>query len=78
MIEGRIRPEKVLRIFRFVIVTKFVMMTSSFGIIIRERKSVKVRFFPVNFRRAKANAASVMTRSIAAVVTTVKNTVLAR
>ena len=54
--------------FRLVIVTKLVIMTSSFGIIIRERKSVKVRFFPVNFRRAKANAASVMTMSMAAVV----------
>ena len=45
---------KVFRRFRFVIVTKFVMTTSSAGIIIRERKSVKTRFFPGKLSLAKA------------------------
>ena len=37
-------------------VTKLVMITSSFGIIIRERNKVKARFFPRNSSLAKAKA----------------------
>ena len=53
-------------------------MTSSFGIIIRERKSTNAIFFPLNSRRAKAKAASVITTSIIAVVSTVKMAVFAK
>ena len=38
-------------------VTEFVMMTSSFGIIISARNSAKTTFFPGKSRRAKAKAA---------------------
>ena len=58
-----------------VMVTKLVMMTSSLGIIISARKHVKANCLPRKFSRAKANAASVMTTSMMAVVATVKITV---
>ena len=66
----------VLRSPIFVIVTKFVITTSSLGSIISERNSVKAMFFPLKFSLAKANAASVITASISAVVTTVNISVL--
>ena len=44
----------VFRMPRFVIVWKFVMITSSFGIIMRARKHVKTRFFPLKSSRANA------------------------
>ena len=66
----------MLRRFQSVMVTKFVMTTSSVGIIIRARKKVKSRSFPRNCSRAKAKAASVMTKSMIAVVATVKMRVL--
>ena len=53
---------------------KFVMITSSFGIIMSDRNIVNTRFFPANFILAKAYAASVITTSIIAVVSTVKIT----
>ena len=59
-------------------VTKFVMITSSFGIIIRARNSVKTRFLPRNESLANAKAASVVTKSISAVVTAVKSRVFSR
>ena len=65
-------PINVFRILRSVTVTKFVMMTSSLGIIISERNKRNTRFFPRNSSRAKANAARVITTSIRAVVATVK------
>ena len=67
-----------MRISRFVIVTKLVMITSSLGIIIRERNSTNSTFFPRKSSLAKAKAASVITASINAVVTTVKIVVLIR
>ena len=57
-------------------VWKFVMTTSSPGIIISARKSVKTRSLPRNSRREKAKAASTVTISISAVVRTVKIAVL--
>ena len=69
---------KVLRRSRFVIVVKFVMTTSSFGIIIRDKNNVKIRSFPAKFNLANAKAARVMTTNIMAVVTTVKNKVFQR
>ena len=63
-------------ISKFVIVTKFVMITSSFGIIIRERKRENKRSFPLKSSLAKANAESTTTTSIMPVVTTVKTIVL--
>ena len=56
-------------------VTKLVMMTSSLGIIISARKHVKAICLPRKFSRAKANAASVMTTSMMAVVATVNTSV---
>ena len=53
-------------------VTKFVMMTSSFGIIIKDRNRAKAMFLPRNSSLAKAHAARVITISIIAVVITVK------
>ena len=53
-------------------VTKFVMTTSSVGIIIKERNRVKIRSRPGNRSREKAKAASTVTTSISPVVTTVK------
>ena len=73
--DGRIRPQNVLRRPASVMVTKLVMMTSSLGIIISARKSVKARCLPRKFSRAKAKAASVMTTSIMAVVATVNTSV---
>ena len=52
------------------------MTTSSLGIIIKDRKKVKARSLPRKFSRAKAKAASTVTMSMMAVVTTVKMTVL--
>ena len=52
---------KVLRRSRFVMVVKFVMTTSSLGIIIRDKNNVKIRSFPAKFNLAKAKAARVMT-----------------
>ena len=72
MTEGRIRPVKVLRRPQLVMVTKFVMMTSSFGIIISARNSAKTTFFPGKSRRAKAKAAKRITTSMMAVVARVK------
>ena len=69
---------KVLRISQEVMVAKLVITTSSLGIIIRERKSVKITFFPLNSSRAKAKAAKVMTTTISAVVMTEKITVFTR
>ncbi len=63
---------------RLVMVTKFVMITSSLGIIIRDRNRTKARFFPLNSSLAKAKAASMITSSITAVVISVKIRVLAR
>ena len=59
-------------------VTKLVMITSSFGIIIRERNKVKARFFPRNSSLAKAKAERVITTIIMAVVADVKIRVLRR
>ena len=78
MTDGRISPRKVFRISRLVIVTKLVMITSSFGIIIRERNKVKARFFPLNSSLAKAKADSVITTIIIEVVATVKISVFSR
>ena len=60
------------------IVTKFVITTSSFGIIIRDKNSVNAIFLPLNSRRAKAKAASIVTASMMAVVAMAKNAVFAR
>ena len=49
-----------------------MIITSSFGIIIKERKAVKVKFLPLKSKRANAYAASTTTINIKAVVTTVK------
>jgi hypothetical protein len=57
-------------------VTKFVITTSSFGIIIRARKKAKRRFFPLKLNLEKAKAASMITTIISAVVTNVKIRVL--
>ena len=56
-------------------VTKLVMTTSSVGIIIRDRKAVKIRSRPRNRSREKAKAASTVTKSIRAVVITVNTRV---
>ena len=61
---------------RFVIVVKFVITTSSLGIIIKAKNSENTRFFPGKFIRAKAYAASIVTTSMIAVVITVKISVL--
>ena len=58
-----------------VMVTKFVMTTSSPGIIMRDRNRVKTRSLPGKSSRAKAKAASTVTMSITAVVARVKITV---
>ena len=76
--DGRIKPVKVLRKSRFVIVTKFVMITNSFGIIIKDKNNTNTRFFPLNSNLANANAARIITISITAVVTSVNKTVLAK
>ena len=57
-------------------VTKLVITTSSVGIIISARKPVNTRFFPRKFSRAKAKAASTVTKSISAVVPKVNRMVL--
>ena len=75
MTEGRIRPRKLLRRSILVTVTKFVMTTSSVGIIIKDRNRVKARSLPGKFNRAKAKAARMVTKSIRAVVARVKITV---
>ena len=62
---------KVLRRSKFVMVVKFVMTTSSLGIIIRDKNNVKIRSFPAKFNLANAKAARVMTTSIMAVVAAV-------
>ena len=67
---------KVLRSPAFVMVWKFVMTTSSLGIIISARKNVNTRSLPRNSSREKAKAASTVTTSITPVVTSVKITVL--
>ncbi len=64
--------------FHSVMVWKFVITTSSEGIIISARNAVKSRFFPANSIRAKAKAARIVTKTISAVVMTVKITVLSR
>ena len=69
------RPVKVLRRPQSVMVTKLVMMTSSFGIIISARNRAKTTFFPGKSSRAKANAAKRITTSMRAVVTRVKTSV---
>ena len=71
-------PKKVFLKFISVMVTKFVIITSSLGIIISARRSVKARCLPLNSRRAKANAASTITMSIISVVATVNMSVLRR
>ena len=83
--EGRIKPVKWRRAEpassvrpRVFTVTKFVMITSSLGIIIRERNRAKSTFRPRNFSRAKAKAASTMTTIMEAVVITVKISVFSR
>ena len=48
------RPGKLLRRSRLVMVTKLVMTTSSLGIIIMDKKRANSRFLPRNSRRAKA------------------------
>ena len=48
------------------------MTTSSEGIIIRARKAAKIRSRPGNRSREKAKAARTVTKSISAVVITVK------
>ena len=63
---------------QLVMVWKLVMTTSSLGIIMRERKRVKRRFFPRNSSRAKANAAGTITSIISAVVAKVKMMVLVK
>ena len=71
-------PKNVFLKSIFVIVTKFVMITSSFGIIISAKKRVKARFLPLKSRRAKANAASTITMSVMSVVASVKISVLSK
>ena len=63
---------------RSVTVVKLVMITSSFGIIIRDRNRVNTRFFPRNSSLAKAKADRVITASIMAVVARVKTKVFSR
>ena len=75
MTDGSISPRNVFLRLRFVMVTKFVMITSSLGIIISERKTANTMFFPANSRRENAKAAMMMTTSMAAVVTAVKRIV---
>ncbi len=65
-----------MRRFQLVMVTKFVMTTSSVGIIMSARKKLKSRFLPLKSSRAKAKAAKMITSSISAVVATVKMRVL--
>ena len=72
------RPVKVLRRPRLVMVTKLVIMTSSLGIIISDRNTTNAAFLPRKFSRAKANAASIVTISIRAVVTSVNISVLVK
>ena len=55
---------------------KFVMITSSVGIIISAKKPRNTAFLPRKLSLAKANAAGMTTTSISAVVTTVKIIVL--
>ena len=66
------RPVKVFLKPQFVMVWKFVMTTSSVGIIMSARKPVNTRFLPLNSSRAKAKAANVITTIMSAVVTSVK------
>ncbi len=76
--EGSMSPAKVFLIPQFVMVWKFVMMTSSFGIIIRARNPVNKRFLPLKLSLEKAKAASTVTTTITAVVNRVKTRVLAK
>ena len=73
MTEGRISPVKLFLRSQLVTVAKLVITTSSAGIIIIDKNSVNTRFFPFHSSRAKAYAASVLTATISAVVTTVKS-----
>ena len=57
-------------------VTKFVMITSSFGIIINERNIANTMSFPLKSSLAKANADKMTTIIIIKVVTTVNMKVL--
>ncbi len=59
-------------------VTKFVITTSSLGIIIKAKNRVKAKSFPRNCKRANANAANMVTMSIIAVVTTVNTSVFSK
>ncbi len=63
---------------RLVMVTKFVMITSSLGIIIRDRNRRKAPFRPRNSSLAKAKAARVITTIMTAVVSRVKMTVFTK
>ena len=76
MTDGSIRPVNVLRSPRSVIVTKFVITTSSLGSIISARNIVKTMSLPLKFSLAKANAARVITTIMSAVVAIVNITVL--
>ena len=55
----------------FVMVTKFVMITNSLGIIIRERNIEKTMTFPLKSNHAKAKAENMTTIIIRPVVITV-------
>ena len=65
----------VFLIFQFVIVTKFVMTTSSAGIIMSDRKRVKTRSLPLKSSLAKAKAASTVTTTMIPVVARVNMSV---
>ena len=69
-------PRKVLRRFMFVMVTKFVMMTSSFGIIMSARNPMKRSDLPLKSSLANAYAAKTITSIMRAVVMSVKINVL--
>ena len=58
--------------------TKLVIITSSLGIIISDKNAANAIFLPRKLSRANANAASVTTISISAVVATVKISVFAK
>ena len=78
MTEGRISPWNVFRIPKLVMVTKFVMITSSLGIIISDRNRRNAIFLPRNSSLANAKAARVITTTMMAVVRTVNTIVFTK
>ena len=50
---------------------KFVIITSSLGIIIKDKTNVKTIFLPLKFNLENANAAGIITANIIDVVSTV-------